>query len=65
MRPLDNIKLTTHGDLLRIEIDLSRELGPSSSGKSMIVATTRGNVEIPGHPDPDLKLGLNLFKPRG
>jgi len=33
---------------LIIRIDLNQELGVSSSGKSVIIATTGGNVAVPG-----------------
>lgn len=35
---------------------------PSSSGKSMVVATTNGFVLVDGS---DLKVSLNVIKPRG
>ena len=38
-----------------------RILGHFASGKSDILATTNGNVSIPG---TDLKMGLNLYSPR-
>jgi hypothetical protein len=47
-----------HGKLL-ITVDLAKEVGPSSSGKSMIIATTEGNVDVPGA--ADVKIGLNVY----
>ncbi len=41
-----------------ITIDLQHRGEPSSSGKSIIVATTRGNITIPGTP---VVLGLNAY----
>ena len=41
-----------------ITIDLNHRGGPSSSGKSIIVATTSGNVTIPG---TSVVLGLNAY----
>jgi hypothetical protein len=43
-----------------LEIDLTGNLGPSGSGKSIGIAGTGGNVTIP---DTDLKLGLNVYRP--
>jgi hypothetical protein len=43
-----------------IKIDLTRDLGPSSSGKTRMVATTQGNAEVPGQ--PTMRLGLNLYR---
>ena len=58
----ENILAAVEGDKLTLVIDLSEDLGPSSSGKTNIVASTRGSLVIPNH--PHLKLGLNLFKGR-
>ena len=55
-----NIELNVeHGKLL-ITVDLSQELGPSASGKSVMIATTEGNVDVPGA--PDVKFGLNVYR---
>ena len=48
-----------HGKLV-ITVDLATELGPSSSGKSIIIGTTEGNVDVPGA--PDVKFGLNVYR---
>ena len=44
---------------LTIEIDMGADLGPTSTGKSLKVATTGGNVSIGG----GLKIGLNVYEP--
>jgi hypothetical protein len=54
-----NVLGKIEGDRLILTIDLTQNFGPSSSGKSTIIATTSGNVAIPG---TDAKLGLNLYK---
>ena len=54
-----NVAYKIEGSKLLIEVDLSKELGRSKSGKTMIVATTSGNVDI-GH--EGIKLGLNMYK---
>jgi hypothetical protein len=46
---MQNVKLTVEGKKLVIEVDLTQELGPSSSGKTTIVATTGGNAPVPDH----------------
>ena len=56
-----NIKGTLEGDILHLEIDLSKRIGPSASGKTIIVATTSGNKEIPGS---SVILGLNAYTKR-
>ena len=44
---MQNVEFELEGDQLVIRVDLSQELGVSSSGKSVIVATTGGNVAVP------------------
>jgi len=57
-----NIEMTTKGNILTIKVDLSKRLGRSRSGKTTIVATSGGNVTVPGTPGDDaIKLGLNLY----
>ena len=57
---MQNIDMKRDGDRLMIEIDLSKEFGPSSSGKTVIVASTRGNASVP---DTDgTMIGINCFK---
>ena len=43
---------------LTIVIDLTKEFGLSGSGKSVVIASTLGNMELPG----GVKLGLNAYK---
>ena len=38
---MKNVEWTLDGDLLTIRIDLTQEFGPSSSGKTMIIASPR------------------------
>ena len=59
---MQNITMKTEGTKLTITVDLAERLGPSSSGKTIIVATSAGNANVPGH--PDIKLGLNVFVKR-
>lgn len=54
-----NTNLRTEGNKLIIEVDLTQTFGPSSSGKTIIVASTQGNVSAPDH--PDIKVGLNVY----
>jgi ABC-type proline/glycine betaine transport system ATPase subunit len=50
------------GKILIIKVDLTKEFGLSSSGKSTIIASTEGNVSVPGH--EDMKVGVNIYKKR-
>lgn len=56
---MKNIDMNVEGEMLTIRIDLSQDFGPSSSGKTIIVATSEGNVTLPGREE---KLGLNVYK---
>ena len=57
---MKNIEMTVDGNTLTIKVDLSKEFGPSSSGKTIIIASTEGNVVIPGH--EEAKVGLNVYR---
>ena len=56
---MKNVNMKVEGNVLTITIDLSKDFGPSSSGKTTIIATTEGNVPVPGR---DEKIGLNIYK---
>jgi hypothetical protein len=57
---MKNVEMKVDGQKLIITVDLTKEFGKSSSGKTTIVATTAGNVSVPGH--DDIKIGLNCYK---
>lgn len=52
-----NIDYTVEGNKLTLVIDLTKELGQSKSGKTMMVASTGGNAAVAG-----VKVGLNIYK---
>jgi hypothetical protein len=56
---MKNINMVVEGDILTIKIDLSQRFGKSSSGKSIIIASTEGNQSIPNN--DDIKIGLNIY----
>lgn len=56
---MKNVEFIVEGSILSIKIDLSKEFGPSSSGKNIIVASTEGNVTIPNREE---KIGLNIYR---
>lgn len=58
---MKNVELKIEGNILTIQVDLTREFGPSASGKTTIIASTEGNVAVPEH---DVKVGLNVYRPR-
>lgn len=57
---MKNVDMKLNGTMLTITVDLSKEFGMSSSGKSMIIASTEGNVSIPEK--EEIKIGLNIYK---
>jgi len=56
---MKNVEMSVNGNTLTITVDLSKEFGPSSSGKTTIIGSTEGNVSVPGR---DEKIGLNVYK---
>jgi len=48
------------GDILTIKVDVTKEFGPSASGKTIIIASTEGNISIPEK--DEIKIGLNVYK---
>ena len=57
---MKNCEMKLEGDILTITVDISKEFGKSSSGKSIIIGSTEGNVFIPER--KDIKVGLNIYK---
>ena len=56
---MKNVEMSVEGAMLTIKVDLSKEFGPSSSGKTTIIASTEGNITVPGREE---KIGLNIYK---
>jgi hypothetical protein len=56
---MKNVEMTIEGTMLTITVDLSKEFGPSASGKTTIIASTEGNVTIPAREE---KVGLNVYR---
>jgi hypothetical protein len=54
-----NVNARVEGTNLILTVDMSQDLGPSKSGKSIIVASTGGNVSV-----ENVKVGLNVYRPR-
>jgi hypothetical protein len=57
---MKNVEMKVEGDILTIKVDLSKEFDPSSSGKTIIIASTEGNVTIDGQ--EVAKIGLNVYR---
>ena len=57
---MKNCEMKLNGNKLTITVDITQEFGKSSSGKSIIIASTEGNVSIPDK--EDIKIGLNVYR---
>lgn len=56
---MENVKMKMSGKILTIEIDTAKRGGKSASGKTTMVASTKGNIEVEGA--PGVYLGLNAY----
>ena len=61
----NSLKCEMNDGILTIEIDTNKELGPSASGKTMLIASSAGNAKInigsETNGDREAFLGLNLY----
>lgn len=57
---MKNVDMKLEGNTLTIRVDISKDFGPSSSGKTIIIASSEGNRPIPGK--EDIKIGLNVYR---
>ncbi|HOC58344.1 MAG: hypothetical protein KBA28_02295 [Syntrophaceae bacterium] len=57
---MKNVDMKVEGNILTIQVDLTREFGPSASGKTIIISSTEGNISIPER--DEIKIGLNIYK---
>lgn len=57
---MKNVEMTVEGNILTIKVDRTKEFGPSSSGKTIIIASTEGNVAVDVH--EEAKRGLNVYR---
>jgi hypothetical protein len=56
---MKNIQMTVEGNIPTIKVDLARECGPSSSGKTIIITSTEGNIAVP---EREEQVGLNVYR---
>jgi hypothetical protein len=56
---MKNVEMTVSGNILTIKVDLTKEFGPSASGKTTIIASTEGNITVP---EREEKIGLNVYR---
>lgn len=55
-----NVRMIVEKDTLTMFVDLATEVGPSKSGKNIIIASTGGNQLAPSRHE---KIGLNVYRP--
>jgi hypothetical protein len=56
---MQNVEWEIKDHKLIIEIDLTKDFGPSKSGKTITIASTRGNQKVEG---TNAIIGLNVYK---
>ena len=54
-----NVKYTVKGDTLTITVNLKAPTTPSGSGKTSVIASSRGNARVEGR---DEFFGLNVYR---
>lgn len=59
MQDFSNIKTKVAGQKLTLEIDLSKTLRPSASGKTMLVATTHGRRPLPDADEFNININID------
>ena len=57
---MKNVEMKLEDNILTIIVDITKEFGPSSSGKTIIIASTEGNISIPER--DEIKIGLNVYR---
>ncbi|MCL4513559.1 MAG: hypothetical protein M1421_06085 [Candidatus Eremiobacteraeota bacterium] len=56
---MKNVEMTVDGNILTIKVDLTKEFGPSASGKTIIISSTEGAAPVP---DREEKVNLNVYR---
>jgi hypothetical protein len=57
---MDNVQMIVEGNILTITVDLSKELGASKTGKTISIASTKGNKQLTEK--PGVYVGVNVYK---
>ncbi len=55
---MKNVEVSVDKNILTIKVDLTKTFGASSSGKSIIIASSEGNQVVA----PEICLGINVYK---
>jgi hypothetical protein len=62
---MTNVEMKRTGNILTITVDLGVKGEQSKSGKSIVLASTQGNISVPAEPSDlgaAIKIGLNIYK---
>jgi hypothetical protein len=62
---LDSIEMELASGILTLKIDTTKDIGPSASGKTIMIASSGGNKKINVGTDesPDeVMIGLNIYR---
>ena len=57
---MKNVDMTIEGNTLTIRVDLGKDFGESKSGKSITIASTEGNIPVPGR--EEVMIGRNVYR---
>lgn len=58
-----NVEIKVQGNKLIMTVDMTKRFGRSKSGKTIAVASTEGNIAVPGA--EHIKIGLNVYTKDG
>jgi hypothetical protein len=55
---MQNVTTKIKGNKLIIEVDITKDFGPSASGKTISIASTKGNKDV----HEGIIMGLNVYR---
>ena len=61
----DSIEMNVQDGILTLKIDTTKDIGPSASGKTIMLASSGGNKKInvgTDEAEDNIMLGLNLYR---
>ena len=61
----DSIEMNVQDGILTLKIDTTTDIGPSASGKTIMIASSGGNKKInvgTDEAEDNIMLGLNLYR---
>lgn len=65
----DSIEMEVQDGILTLKIDTTKDIGPSASGKTIMIASSGGNKKInvgTEEAEDNIMLGLNIYRyPQG